>query len=70
MISIQNKNRIMKCPLLFPVVVCVSEMESTEKCPNPREQLRSTPTAQIEGQEMIVLCASNTNPVFVCTLQR
>ena len=65
----------MKCPLsvsggsLF-FGSNVSEMELTEKCPNPREQLGSTPTAQMGGQEMIVLCVSYTVPVFVCTHQR
>ena len=40
----------------------VSEMGEAETCPHPREPLSGTPTAQIGGWEMIVLCFPNTVP--------
>ena len=43
----------------------MSEMGQVEKCPNPREPLSVTPTAQIGGLEMLVQCVPSTAPVFV-----
>ena len=40
----------------------ILEIGEAEKCPNPREPLSGTPTAQIGGMEMIVLCFPNTVP--------
>ena len=43
----------------------VWEMGEAEKCPHPREPLSGTPTAQIGGWEMIVLCVPYNGTVFV-----
>ena len=46
-------------------------MGEAEKCPHPREPLSGTPTAQIGGWGMIVLCVRNTAPLFDwCARQR
>ena len=43
----------------------VSEMGEAEKCPHPSVPLSGSPTSQIGGREMIVLCVPYAAPVFV-----
>ena len=37
-----------------------SDMGKVEKCPHPKEPLSGTPTTEIRGREMIVLCVLKT----------